>query len=202
MSKDLKKAKRWLTRSAEAGHVLGIYNLGNLMDSEGNKDEAIRWWRGAAQLGDENAVDPLAKMLRRREDYTEGLMWAKKGADLGIVDCMIMCGNAYFNAEGVPRCIDEAIKWYKKVCACSHALDLDERFLSTLPRGANDDVLLMTQQAADAGSTFGLVFMGSAVYSKGDREEGMKIMKQALALGEPEAVIFVAAVRATSVMID
>ena len=44
---DVSAAEHWLSRAAELGNQLAMFNLGLLYHNAGQSDRAERWWLGA-----------------------------------------------------------------------------------------------------------------------------------------------------------
>ena len=64
-------------RAAEQGHALAALNLGNVLYTV-NRDEAERWFRRGAELGNTQAMINLATMLRESGRGTEADQWYQR----------------------------------------------------------------------------------------------------------------------------
>ncbi len=102
----------------ETWYALGAaYRSGN--GAQRNRDEAIRWFRRAAEAGHTKAMMSLGSALRYPDHWREGaeaeaLEWARKAAELGSSSGMISLGLAYQDGTGVPRDPQQAAAWFIK----------------------------------------------------------------------------------------
>jgi TPR repeat protein len=111
-----------------------MYNLGWCYSNGRNvavdKEEAAKWFRKAADLGDKEAMYNLGVCYLTGEgvpeDKTETVKWYRKAAALGNPMAARNLGNCYINAFGVERDFDEAVKWFRVAAE----QDLPEAFYS------------------------------------------------------------------------
>ncbi len=84
-----------------------------------NYNDALRWFKKAAELGDSNAMYNIGmshlKGLGSYQDYYSAYEWFRKSADLGNGYAMIRIGDMYRpNSRAVFRSsTEEAKKWYQ-----------------------------------------------------------------------------------------
>ena len=86
-----------------------------------NREEALRWYRSASDLGDASANFLLGDLYFIEKDYTQALQWYKKAAELGEKDAIVMVGDFYCNGWGISVSISEAEKWYRKAADSGNA---------------------------------------------------------------------------------
>ncbi len=55
------QAKRWYKQAAESGHGYAAYQLGQLLDHEGNREEAVTWMNVARDGGEQQAATELQR---------------------------------------------------------------------------------------------------------------------------------------------
>jgi len=83
-----------------------------------NKEEAIKWFRIAAERGEPNAIYLLALCYFKGEgvleDKAEAIRLYHIAAEKGDTGAQYELGECYYNGDGVPQDKAEAIKWYKK----------------------------------------------------------------------------------------
>lgn len=102
----------------EVWYALGAaYRNGN--GAQKNRDEAIRWFRRAAEAGHTKAMMSLGSALRYPDHWREGaeaeaLEWARKAAELGCTSGMNSLGFAYRDGTGVSRDPQQAAAWFIK----------------------------------------------------------------------------------------
>ncbi len=104
---------------AEQGDAEAELNLGNLYSSceIGKSDEAVKWYRRAAEQGNARAQFLLGVLAKAGngvpEDDREAMKWYKLAAEQGDVHAQTSLGNMYADGEGVPEDDREAVKWYR-----------------------------------------------------------------------------------------
>ena len=135
--KALRRLSRWkpgkgedkltqLKRDAENGDAEAQYQLGfNYFHGyDGVKEdheEAVKWYRKAAEQGHVDAQILLASCYSKGEgvslNHAEAAKWWRKAAEQGDADAQLVIGGMYEIGEGVPKDEAEAIKWYRKSAA-------------------------------------------------------------------------------------
>lgn len=109
---------------AQAGQVDAQLYLGELYERRGGSpDEAIRWFRAAAEQGDAEGQYRLAQIYRsdrldrdgRRKwtDYAEAVRWFRAAAEQGHPGAQMEVGQAYREGRGVAGDREEANRWYQ-----------------------------------------------------------------------------------------
>ena len=80
-------------------------------------NEAVKWYRKAAEQGHARAQNNLSWMYAHGEgvpqDYAEAVKWSRKAADQGHPGAQNRLGVMYDNGQGVPQDDTEAVKWYR-----------------------------------------------------------------------------------------
>ena len=83
-----------------------------------NYQEAFKWYKKAAELGDAVAMGWLGFMYSEGKgtlrDDKEAFKWFKKAAELGNADVMHLLGLMYFQGIGIPKNPQQAKYWIKK----------------------------------------------------------------------------------------
>jgi len=83
-----------------------------------NYDEAVKWYRKAAEQGYAPAQYRLGELHYDGQgvpqDYAEAAKWQRKGADQGYVSSQTALGVTYAMGKGVSQDYAEAAKWYRK----------------------------------------------------------------------------------------
>jgi len=105
------------------------YRLGLMYDQGAgvpqDYEEAVKWYRLAADQGDAYAQSNLGAMYCKGEgvpqDYDEAVKWFRKAADQGDADGQYNLGAMYDNGTGVSRKKAQAITWYQLAAAQGHA---------------------------------------------------------------------------------
>lgn len=99
-----------------------------------NDEEAIKWFRLAAEQGNAEAQYKLAIMLDKgfgtSTNHTEALVWYKRAADQGHASAENNIGNLYSEGRGVPVDKDEAERWYRR--SAEHGENIGKQNLALL----------------------------------------------------------------------
>ena len=90
-----------------------------------NCQEAEKWYRQSAELGNAYAQNQLGEMFGMpnphgchiRTDYAEALKWFRQSAAQDYADAQFNMGNMYLYGNGVPRNLDAAMSWFRKSAA-------------------------------------------------------------------------------------
>jgi TPR repeat protein len=89
--------------------------------------EAVRWYRMAAEKGNDDAMYRLAAMYNNGSgvhiDFAEGSRWNHRAADKGNKDAMFNLGSQYLMGEGVAKSNEEAYFWFNLSAAASSSSD-------------------------------------------------------------------------------
>jgi TPR repeat protein len=87
-----------------------------------NFAEAIAWYQRAAELGDAGSMYELGCIYfgfhdipgRQLRDYSRATVWFQKAANLNYIPAITQLGVMYSQGKGVPKDIDEAVRWWRK----------------------------------------------------------------------------------------
>lgn len=92
-------------------------NEGERLAAEGKIDEAVAWWKTAAEEGDASAMASLGDCYLSGEgvhrDKRKGIEWTRKSAELGNPAAQNNLGICYNEAYGVKKNYKEALKWFR-----------------------------------------------------------------------------------------
>lgn len=112
---------------------LGIFFLKGLGVKQ-NYNQALRWFKSAAQQGDAEAQFGLANMyfqgLGISKDYQEAAQWFKAAAEQGSAQAQNTLGVLYRDGLGVEQDFIEAEKWFK--AAAEQGFELAQQNLKKL----------------------------------------------------------------------
>ena len=106
-----------LREQAFAQHILGLwYDTGDYGLTE-DDEEAVRWYRRAAEQGYAGAQSALGFLYAHGEgvpeDDIEAVRWYRFAAEQGWVNAQYNLGLMYADGEGVPEDDEEAVWWYR-----------------------------------------------------------------------------------------
>ena len=193
----------WLRHSQQgdprAQFFAGLcYDLGLGIDED--KDEAVRWYRAAADLGHAGAMFNLGGCYDRGngidEDKDEAVRWYRAAADLGHAGAMFNLGGCYDRGNGIDEDKDEAVRWYRAAADLGHAgamFDLGICYDSG--DGVDEDkveAVRWYRAAADLGHAAAMSNLG-VCYDSGDgvdedKEEAVRWYQAAADLGYADAM--------------
>ena len=85
-------------------------------------EEAVAWYRRAAEAGDLLAMGNLGACFYERGDRPGAVVWHRKAAEAGLPSSMVQLGSFYGSGEGgVRRDEKEAIRWFLKAADAGNA---------------------------------------------------------------------------------
>lgn len=110
------EAERWYRLAAER-LVVAQCNLASLEFRKGDYQQAVVWFRAAAQRGDATAQEDLAWMYYTGTgvplDYSEAAKWVQLAAEQGFARAQLDLGYLYEQGKGVSQDYVSAFAWYK-----------------------------------------------------------------------------------------
>lgn len=165
-----------------------------------NSEEAVKWWRKSAALGDANAMVSLGIAYARGDgvpkDREVAVRWFRKASELGDSGAMACLGASYRNGTGIAKDEAVAVEWYRKSAARGNgngmtALGLCYLRGTGVPQDEHEGLKWLLK-AADADSTNAMLGLGQC-YEKGvgvttDKKEAAKWYRKAAALGDDDAM--------------
>jgi TPR repeat protein len=102
--------------AAEGGFVPAMATMGVLCASLNRHEDAVYWWRQAAQAGDLEAQFNLAQALKSGRgtapDQGQAFRWMLDAAEAGLPQAQAELGVRYATGEGVAKDPIEAHKWF------------------------------------------------------------------------------------------
>ena len=149
---------------ARSQRVLGdFYSIRAFAGSAADGEQALAWWRKAAEQGDVQAMNKLAGAYAVGvivpRDAGQAVWWAGRAADKDDPGAQLQLGAAYALGFGVPKDKDQAVAWYRKAqahggwiggMAASALADLDRQDQPPTPAPADFDSLRSRAAAGDA----------------------------------------------------
>ena len=122
--RDVRRAKEWLLRASEQGMVAARYQLGVLHECPGplrDLDEALRWYRIAADGGIREAAERIRIIMASRPVDTSAreLARCRAEAEGGSADAQYRLG--LFLERERPDRLPEVLKWFRRAAEQGHA---------------------------------------------------------------------------------
>jgi len=118
-------ATEWFQASSEQGYAPAQYELGNLFLYREEYEEALRWYRDAAEPQSEPQKDSLIPYLYDYcwdidQDFKEAEKCYIQALKQGYVFALYSIGEMYFHGAGVNQDISEAKAWYERAFHQGH----------------------------------------------------------------------------------
>jgi TPR repeat protein len=114
-----------LLNSSEANEADTQTLLGDMYRNLREYEEAVKWYRKAADQGYAKAQSSLGVRYRDgngvEKNYEEAMKWCRKAAVQGHAPAQNNLGTMYYTGNGVEKNYKEAVKWYRKAADQGHA---------------------------------------------------------------------------------
>ena len=102
-----------------------LYTTGKKYYDAGNYDEAVKYFREAAERNHAGAQFNLGDCYYKGhgvpQSYEEAVKWFRKAAEQNYADAQNRLGFCYQKGYGVPQSYEEAVKWYRKAAEQNYA---------------------------------------------------------------------------------
>lgn len=108
---NVKEAEKFYRLAAEKGHPKAMAGLAKLLEQAKAGEEAMEWWRKAAEAGVASAQYTVACDIAKKnggKHTPESMELLEKAADQHIGKAVVDLAAAYDNGAGVPRDRDRA----------------------------------------------------------------------------------------------
>ena len=114
---DMAAARHWYSKAAQSGHAEGQHRLASVLDQAGEREEAERWVRKAADQGYEPSVDWVRdrtthQMLKEKR-YEHALPVLEKAANAGSAWAHEWLGSMHWSGHGVVKDLDRSLQHYE-----------------------------------------------------------------------------------------
>lgn len=110
---------------ASLGHVKSMFNFAMMAHIRGETDEAVRWYKRAANRNHEMAAYNLASMYFSGDgvpvDREEAARWMERSARLGYTLAQFEMAKMYYHGLGVPQDHSKEAYWYRKAAENGNA---------------------------------------------------------------------------------
>ncbi len=185
---------------ALAMNLLGLYHSGKATTSDSvprDLDEAIRWYRKAADNGGTAAMSALGILyLSRRGDSVQALHWLRQAAKSGDGSAMLQLSQIYRDGNGVPQDASKSYEWARKAAQKGEslaALELAEKYLRG--NGTRQDYVEAAhwyREASEKGSAIATLKLAQLyINGKGlakDAKRSFELAKASAEAGLPNAM--------------
>lgn len=226
VEKDAGKGTAWLTRAAESGDVGAMTILAEgyrklccscglvcvcepncpvkdaLWPVEQDIDQAIHWYKRAAEKGDINSANILGEIysegVETKLNYAEAAKWYGLGVEKGDGTAENNLANLYLVGQGVPKDYAKAAELYTRAMdngvSGTAKYNLAElKLYATPPLRNHKEAVPVIIEAAQNGDTYAQVTLGE-MYETGrgvkrDYREALKWYKSAADADRAEAMV-------------
>jgi len=180
------KAIEAMERKANNGNTDAMNELASLYNNMGNYDEAFKWWKQSAELGNRNAQDDLGRLYMWGQGVPANLglaeYWLTKAVDAGNEWAANSLGELYVEAGSYPT----ALKWFNRALESSHA-QLRVSAMTSIGRlyqkeGDTRKSVIWWQQAAELGDSSAQSELGYAYLNGNGISRDLELAKKWLTL--------------------
>ena len=124
VERDEEEMRRWARAGADAGNTWSMSYLAAIHADAGEYEEALSFWRLAAEEGEPGAMcglgDLYAGGLGVEPSDERALHWYLRAADAGNMFAMYNLGSLYQAGRGVPRDLRRAAEWFQRARDAGH----------------------------------------------------------------------------------
>lgn len=107
--------------NVEAQSELGQLYLSGKSETSNRYQEALTWFKKAADKGDQLSQYYLGLMYYQgkgvKKDYNQAFDWFTKAAAAGNEQAQYYLGFMYYQGEGIKKDYDKALDWFTKAAA-------------------------------------------------------------------------------------
>lgn len=111
-------ARQWYTKAANGGNNYAATEVGKMDMDNNNYEEAVKWFRKAAENGYADAQNRLGVRYSNGQgvikDEEEAFRWFLKAAEQGHSKAQSNVGYCYYYGDGVSEDEDKAKEWLRK----------------------------------------------------------------------------------------
>jgi tetratricopeptide (TPR) repeat protein len=120
----------WLVQRNDQAELAQQYNLAEQYYKDENYDQAVQWYRKAAEQGHAGAQYSLGRMYDLgwgvAEDNDQAVQWYRKAAEQGHAGAQYNLGMMYDRGGGGAKDAIQAVQWYRKAAKQGYAMAQDE----------------------------------------------------------------------------
>jgi TPR repeat protein len=172
-----------LQQLAEQGNAPAQFHLAQMYrDGQGvmqNNDQALIWYRKAAEQGQVEAQNYLGWFYSAAQDYSPAVAWYRKAAEQGYAEAQYNLGWLYAKGRGVAQDDKQAVDWFSKAAQQGYAdaqFNLGWMYAKGLgvTRDDGQAIILFGKAAqqgyADAEFNLGLMYAKGQGIAKNDKQ--------------------------------
>ncbi|XP_057774506.1 F-box protein At1g70590-like [Salvia miltiorrhiza] len=187
---NLDKALDSFLKAAARGSILAMVDTGLIYWERGKIEDAIVWYRKAAELGDPAGQCNLAiSFLQANPPNTkEAVEWLYKASSAGHARAQYQLALCFHQGQGVEQSVQEAACWYARAAEGGYARAMYNTSLCySLGEGLGQSDTLgrkWMRRAADHGHSKAQYEHGLALISEGDTMNAAVYLELAARAGE------------------
>ena len=196
VKQDYAQAFRFQMKAALQGLDIAQFNVGRLYQDglgvEKDEKEKLRWWLKAEDQNYPSAIYSLGLHYLRIKDYQEAYYHFKKGADLGILECLYQVAYLYRDGDGVKQDYEKAREYFKLAAERGYApAQFEYGYLYDYGIGVNEDLNEAKRwyvKAAAQGNKYAKYHLGAIyLYQNENLKEGERLLLEASSQGVESA---------------
>jgi len=116
--------EKWMKTAAEKGHIQAQTKYGLQLKKEKKYEEAFRWFKKAAEKGDEEGLSELSLCYCQgqgvEKDYAKSIVYIKRAAEMNYAYAQYHLAKHYEEGKGVSKDSLLAYEWFKKAADSNH----------------------------------------------------------------------------------
>ena len=159
---NIREVFRLLNEAAQKGHTEAKFTIGLFLSDMGNYQEAMKWYREAANEGNLMALNNIALMYSKglgvEQDYSEAMKFYTMAAEKGLPAAEHNVGIYYASGNLGRQNLRKAIHWWNK--AALHGYKISQEEMSRV-------LAWLRQSGEQGGNSESLCILGE-LYEKGE----------------------------------
>ena len=201
LPQDNAKAREYCIKAANKGHAIA-QNFAiqwSMKKDDDTSDSVMYWLRKAAEQGEKQALFNLGISYHRgdvdgKANVSKSNELFRQSAEFAYEPAYTRMAQIYYNGEGVEKNNTIAKYWAWLEFACMSELEKGNSILNLLieesdvVEGNRIDHKIIIEDAANAGERDALNNWASGVHRSSNKEEAIKLWKQAIEMGHPLAM--------------
>jgi TPR repeat protein len=166
---DDQAAQYWIEFLTGTTGTEALWRFGHTTVEAGRLDDALPWFRKAAEAGDVVAMTDLGVALARQGDLEASRAWTRRAAEAGSTTAMLnLAGRLFVDGD-----TEQARQWAERAAHTGDATAaLGAAWLAAKDQRP-DDAIVWARMAAEGGNADGMFALGSMLAERGAMGEAV-----------------------------
>ncbi|MFD0422838.1 tetratricopeptide repeat protein [Streptomyces parvus] len=178
------RSEHWLRTAAESGDGTAAFWLGDLLKGDGAEEDALRWYRKAAEAGLRGEVATrIGDLLHDLGDYEEAEKWFHTAVEQGDSDGLNGLGRV-FEERGA---LKEAARFYQQSAESGESAGAYNLGCILQDEGASQEARKWFARAHELGDGDGAYLLGQSLLEEKRYDEAEEWFRKAQDRGHSEA---------------